>query len=360
MSRDGKLTIRDIAAMAGVSAGTVSRAMNGQAGVGQATRLRIEQLVEEHGFRVDPTARQLSTGRSRTLAVVFPLHASEVVMHPVYPALLGALGDAAEKAGYDVLLLTMSSQKAAHVLDTVVRRRVDGVVLPAAGAREPLIKQLAQLGAPTVLIGHRSGMNGVGWVDCTHDLAARDLTRLMLRAGRRNLVLLNGPSHVSACKLRSTGFWAGVNEAGASEAGASEAGVNEAGMNRAGDAVTAQELSVAFDTAAAAEAAVGILRSADAPTGIVCGSDTIAAGVLDTARSLNLRVPEDVAVSGFDDRSFAAHTTPALTTVRMPLHETGHAAAKMLFAMIGDAPLTTRKVILPTELVVRGSTPAGV
>ena len=133
MNRNGKLTIRDIAAMAGVSAGTVSRAMNGQAGVGQATRLRIEQLIEEHGFRVDPTARQLSTGRSQTLAVVFPLHASEVVMHPVYPALLGALGDAAEKAGYDVLLLTQSSEKAAHVLDTVVRRRVDGVVLPAAG-----------------------------------------------------------------------------------------------------------------------------------------------------------------------------------------------------------------------------------
>jgi LacI family transcriptional regulator len=340
MSRNGKLTIRDIAAMAGVSAGTVSRAMNGQAGVGEATRLRIEQLIEEHGFRVDPTARQLSTGRSQTLAVVFPLHASEVVMHPVYPALLGALGDAAEKAGYDVLLLTMSSQKAAHVLETVVRRRVDGVVLPAAGAREPLIKQLARLGAPTVLIGHRSGMSGVGWVDCTHDVAARDLTRLMLRAGRRNLVLLNGPAHVSACKLRSAGFWLGVKEFG--------------------DGVTAQELSVPFDTALAAEAAVGILGAADAPTGIVCGSDTIAAGVLDTARALNLRVPEDVAVSGFDDRSFAAHMTPALTTVRMPLHETGHAAARMLFAMIGDAPLTTRKVILPTELVVRGSTPAGV
>jgi LacI family transcriptional regulator len=338
VNKNGKLTIRDIAAIAGVSAGTVSRAMNGQAGVGDATRERIQAIIDEHSFRVDPTARQLSTGRSRTLAVVFPLHASEVVMHPVYPALLGALGDAAERAGYDILLLTMSSQKVAHVVDTVVRRRVDGVVLPAAGSRDPLIKQLTAIGAPTVLIGHRSTLSSVGWVDCTHDDAAQDLTRLMLDGGRRDLVLLNGPPHVSACRLRSAGFWRGVKEAG--------------------DRVrSAREVAVPFDTAEAARAATEILSDKARPTGIVCGSDTIAAGVLDAARPLRLRIPDDLAVSGFDDRTFASHTTPSLTTVRMPLHETGHAAARMLFSMIGDGPETGRRVILPTEVIIRDSTP---
>ncbi|MEV4619264.1 LacI family DNA-binding transcriptional regulator [Asanoa sp. NPDC049573] len=335
-AKNDRLTIRDIAALAGVSAGTVSRAMNGQPGVGTATRDRISAIIAEHGFRVDPTARQLSTGRSRTLGVLFPLHASEVVLHPVYPALLGALGDAAERAGYDLLLLTMSGQKSAHVLDTVSRRRVDGVVLPAAGARDPIIKQLVGLGAPTVLIGHRSKLPGVGWVDCTHDAAATELTDLMIAGGRRSLVLMNGPVHVSACKLRSTGFWSAVKAAGVTGA---------------------REVSVPFDTAAAVTTALDLLRGPNRPDAIVCASDTIAAGVLEAARTVGLSVPDDVAISGFDDRSLAAHTQPALTTVRMPLQETGHAAAHMLFAMLGDEPLTTRRIVLPTEVIIRDSTP---
>ncbi|MEV0720079.1 substrate-binding domain-containing protein, partial [Asanoa sp. NPDC050611] len=81
------------------------------------------------------------------------------------------------------------------------------------------------------------------------------------------------------------------------------------------------------------------------------------AGVLDATRTVGLSVPDDVAISGFDDRSLAAHTQPALTTVRMPLQETGHAAAHMLFAMLGDEPLTTRRMVLPTEVIIRDSTP---
>jgi LacI family transcriptional regulator len=203
------------------------------------------------------------------------------------------------------------------------------VVLPAAGARDPIIKQLVGLGAPTVLIGHRSKLPGVGWVDCTHDTAATELTQLMISGGRRSLVLINGPTHVSACKLRSTGFWTAVKSAGIPGA---------------------REIAVPFDTAAATSVALDLLRGPNRP-------DAIAAGVLEATRTVGLSVPDDVAISGFDDRSLAAHTQPALTTVRMPLQETGHAAAHMLFAMLGDEPLTTRRIVLPTEVVIRDSTP---
>ena len=159
----------------------------------------------------------------------------------------------------------------------------------------------------------------------------------MISRGRHRLVLLNGPTHVSACRLRSAGFWKAVKQAG--------------------DGVSAHEEHVPFDTAEAATVAARLLAQRPRPDAIVCGSDTIASGVLDAARGLGLRVPEDVAVSGFDDRSFAAHTTPALTTVRMPLHDTGQAAAAMLFSMIGETPPATKRVILPTEIVIRASTP---
>jgi LacI family transcriptional regulator len=335
----GKPTIHDIAALAGVSASTVSRAMNGKAGVGAEVRARIERIIAEQGFRANLSARKLSTGRSWTLGVVFPLHASEVVMHPVYPALLGALGDAAEVAGYDIMLLTVAApEHADRLLDRVRDRRLDGVVLPAAGARDPLLRQLTKLGVPIVLIGHRSRSPDVAWVDCTHDLAARDLTRMMLAAGRRRLLLVNGPKRVSACRLRSAGFWTAVKEAG--------------------DAVeSAEEVEAEFEAETGRARAYEALSGPDRPTAVLCGADVIASGCLEAARSLGLDVPGDVAVSGFDDRTLATHTTPTLTTVRMPLRETGEEAARLLFALIDGKEQRRRHVILPTTVVLRDSTP---
>ena len=337
IGRAGKPTIHDIAALAGVSAGTVSRAMNGKKGVGAEVRERIQRIIAEQGFRADASARNLSTGRSRCVAIVFPLHASEVVVHPVYPALLGALGDAAEDAGYDVMLLTVSApDHADRLLDRFRDRRLDGVVLPAAGPRDPLLRKLADVGAPTVLIGHRTKSPDVAWVDCTHDLAARDLTRAMLVGGRRRLTLINGPKRVSACRLRSAGFWKAIREAGSS--------------------VEADEVECEFDAHAGTVRAKEVLSRADRPDAVLCGADIIAAGCLEAARSFGLAVPGDLAGSGFDDRSLATHTTPPLTTVRMPLREIGVEAARLLFALIdGDEP-RQRHIILPTEIVAREST----
>jgi LacI family transcriptional regulator len=334
IGRTGRPTIRDIAALAGVSAGTVSRAMNGKDGVGAEVRARIERIVAEQDFRADASARTLSTGRSRSVAIVFPLHASEVVVHPVYPALLGALGDAAEEAGYDVMLQTASTGgHARRLLERVRDRRIDGVVLPAAGSRDPLLKELRVAGVPTVLIGHRTGPGGPPWVDSTHDAAAAELARTAIAAGRRRLLLLNGPKRVSACRLRAAGFWSAVQ------------------------GVEASELDGEFDADQARDLAKAALAGPDRPDAILCGADIIAAGVLDAARALGLSVPGDVAVSGFDDRSLATHTTPTLTTVRMPLADIGAEAARLLFALVEDRPVPSRRVVLPAEVVYRESLP---
>jgi LacI family transcriptional regulator len=333
-------TIRDIAALAGVTAGTVSRVVNGRPGVGPEMRARIEQLVMENGYRINSSARQLSTGRSQTIAVVFPLHASEVVMHPVYPELLGALGDAAEQADYDLLLLTVTSPAKRHrLLDTVARRRIDGVILPAAGPRDRTLRELSTAGIPIVTIGHRTTSAGSAWVDCTHDAAAEELTTRLIRSGRRDVFLLNGPEHVSACRLRARGF--------------------RHALGKAPEGVRGREGTVPFSTEQAQQAAHMLLAAADRPTAVVAGSDLIASATLDAARQVGLRVPEDLAVTGFDDQSLAVHTNPNLTTVRMPLHEIGNTAANMLFAQLSGGQAARRHTLLATEIVVRESTPPG-
>jgi LacI family transcriptional regulator len=336
-----RVTIHDLAAMAGVTAGTVSRAINNRAGVGGATRQRILQLAAEHQFTVNATARQLSTGRAETIGVAFPFHASELVTRSAYPALLGGLGDAAEGAGYDLLLLSVpTAGQVGRVTAAADRRRVDGVVLPAAGRGDPTVRELARLGFPAVVIGHRGRTGGFPWVDASHDAASAELTGAMIAAGRRRLVLLNGPAEISACTLRSKGFWAAVAAAGS---------VIE----------DAQEYIVGFDPTQVQARIARVLDEPGRPfpDAIVGGNDTIAAACLEEARARGVSVPEELAVSGFDDRSFTAYTSPPLTTVRMPLHDMGVTAATMLIALIEGKPLERRHVVLPARVIQRASAP---
>jgi LacI family transcriptional regulator len=331
------MTIREIAALAGVSAGTVSRVMNDLPGVGPDTRARIKTLIEEHDFHGDSTARQLSRGRSDSLGIVFPLQVSEVVMHPVYPELLGAISDAAQDAGYDVILFTTSASRGVdHVLESVKRKRVDGLILPAANSDDPLVARLQAARIPTVLVGHRQSADRLTWADCTHDEALYCITSGLLRAGRRRLTLLNGPRRISAYDLRSQGFWRAIRDFDGADISADE---------------KVSEMGYAAGVAAAEQL---VMRASDTDA-IVCSADTTAAGVLETLAKAGITVPDQVAVTGFDDIEFASHSTPTLSTVRMPLHDTGTAAVSLLLEMLGDRTITPEPRVLATTLVPRES-----
>jgi len=334
---DRRTTIHDIARQAGVSAGTVSRVINGQPGVGAATRARIEELVSAAGFRANVSAQQLSTGRSRLIGIVFPVEMSRIVIHPVYPQLLAAIGDAAAERGHAVILATAAGHdRLDQMVDVLTRHNVDGVILPAAGPDDPLLPALAALDTRTVLIGHRSDNQTLRWVDSDHDVAAYRLTRHLIEQGRKRLWHLGGPEGVSAARLRAAGFMKAVREAG--------------------DAVEWSAVeSIRFDIGIAAAHARAVLTNPEgSPDAVVCGSDLIAAGVLTAARESGIAVPDSLAVTGFDDLDFAAHTVPPLTSVRMPLKALGDAAVSLLLDYpTGVAP---HSVLLETDILYRGST----
>jgi LacI family transcriptional regulator len=152
--------------------------------------------------------------------------------------------------------------------------------------------------------------------------------------------MLNGPSEISAFSLRSQGFWSAVEESGLPKG-------------------SAAEHEVGFEPAEVKAKVAGLLGGAGRalPTGIVAGNDTIGAACLEVARDLGIEVPSQLAVTGFDDLQFSAYTSPPLTTARMPLHQLGASAAEILFSLIEGRPLRRRRVVLPTELVIRASTP---
>jgi LacI family transcriptional regulator len=339
-----RTTIHDLARIAGVSAGTVSRALNGQNGVGQGTRQRISALAEEHGFIANATARRLSTGRSWSVGVVIPFHTSELMTsYPVHVGLLGGLGDAAEAAGYDLVLLNVASVKAIdRLLDAVQRRKVDGVVLPAAAPNDRPLRTLAAIGFPTVVIGHRTRRQGVPWVDSSHDVACYQLTRVMIESGRRRVAFVtDAPSRVSALRLRLNGFRAAV-----------------AAMHDRVEAASEQVVGTGWQEVREQVRALLSGRCCDAPDAIVASRDRLAYVCLEVARELRIPVPERLAVCGFDDLHLSQLTTPPLTTVRMPVHQLALRAGEMLFSLIEGREPAPMRLVLPTELVLRQSTPA--
>lgn len=338
MSTEKPLTIRDIAVLAGVSGGTVSRVMNDKPGVGDKTRKRILTLIEEYGFQGDSTARQLSTGRSQSIGIVFPLHAADVVMHPVYPELLGAISDAAQDAGYDVNLFTTTAAGGdERVIRAVARKRIDGLILPAASGEDTLLRRAVELSIPTVLVGHRHAAPRMRWVDCSHDEALYDLTSSLLESGRRSLVLANGSTRFSAYHLRAEGFLRAVHDAGLDDVQTWEF---ESGMSFSDGLRLGEEI-------------LGL----DGVDAVLACADTTAAGILTALERAGIGVPERIAVTGFDDTDFAATTTPPLTTVRMPLHETGEAAVASLLDLLGHTRDRDEHdgTVFPTSIIERES-----
>lgn len=334
------MTIVDIARMAGVSPGTVSRVVNGRDGVGSQTRERVIALIAEHGYQASFFAKNLAASRAYAIGVAFPFLPSELVMHPVFPELLGAIGDVVGAADYSLVLLSVpASGRNERLLAEVGRGRLDGLILPDVRAGDDLLDQLVERNFPTVVVGHRD--ERVVWVDCDHDQAVFELTAQLVESGHERIALLNGPLDLGACILRQDGYRRALQEYDLPQL---------AGFEREGP-FTARYGFQSLNELLEASAAV--------PTAVIAASDVIAAGCLDAARAHRLRVPQDLAVTGFDDQPLAEHIQPSLTTVRMPITEMGRYAADTLLRLIDGDDVRPGSLVLPSELIVRESSGTG-
>lgn len=326
-------TISDVAALAGVSIATVSKALNGRAQVRADTRRRVRQAAEELSYRPSPLARGLPTGQTRTVGLL----TSDSVGRFSIPVLLGA-EDAFGAGEMSVLLCDARGDaiREQHYLRTLLARRVDGLIIVGQNT-DPRRSISQDLPVPVVYAYARSddpddlsfGPDDKGGAE----LAVRHLVAL----GRRRIAHLTGPESYLAARERVEGLH-GV--------------LAEAGLPLGGGIVWYGEWTQRWG-----RHATEMLLLADPDVdAIFCGSDQIAAGAVDVLREHGRRVPDDVAVVGFDNwEVFATETRPPLTTVDMNLEQLGRAAALHLFAAIDGDPLTGVH-LLPCRLVTRDST----
>jgi len=332
-------TLDELAALSGVSRATVSRVINGGP-VSEETRRRVLAVVEETGFRPNPAARSLATGRGRSGVVGVVMHVSpRQLFHDRYfSELLQGMTDVLSANAVGMMLWLGNRSKEETLRRILGMRNLDGVIVSADQLEDAIVDGLLAAPLPTVLIGHRREDRSASYVDIDHVRAAERVTSHLLGLGRTRVGHITGRRGTVAGEDRLTGYLRAMHGAGHDTA----------------DLVVDGDFSVAGGAAAA-----GALLDRDVDA-IFCASDATAEGALGVIRSRSLRVPSDVALAGFDDLEFAGTLDPPLTTMRQGVEQQGAEAARTLFELVEDPDSGPRRVILPTELVIRQSTAGGI
>ncbi|MDG9717277.1 LacI family DNA-binding transcriptional regulator [Streptomyces sp. DH24] len=335
--RPGTPTLEEVAALAGVGRGTVSRVVNNAAGVRDSTRRAVERAIAELGYVPNLAARSLAGRRADAVALVMTEPDWRQFGEPFFSAVVGAVGDALTDTGVQLLLtLVRTDVERQRFVEYARGGRVDGVLLMSVHAKDQLPDMLSEAGLPTVMLGRRSGDESVTYVDADNAGGARSAVTHLLRTGRKAIGTVTGPldMYVAQCRLR------GYREA----------------LERAGVEIRPSRIVEGDFTERSGRLATAELIERDPEIdAVLAASDTMAAGALSALRAAGRRVPEDVAVIGFDDFELAQHTEPQLTTVRQPVEEIGRTMVRLLLEEMEDSAVAWRHVILRTELVRRAS-----
>jgi DNA-binding LacI/PurR family transcriptional regulator len=328
-------TLDELAEMSGVSRATVSRAINGGP-VSEATRRRVLEVVERTGYRPNAAAKSLAAGRSRSGVVGVAMHVdtSALFRDPYFSELLQGITDVVSGEA-DGMMLWLGNRSKEETLGRILRiRTLDGVIATADHLDDPLVDGLLASPLPTILIGHRRADRTASYVDIDNVRAAEVITDHLLGLGRQRIGHITGGSGTVTGTDRLEGFRRAVRRAG----------VESSSVIVEGD----------FSAACGARGAAALLdQEVDA---IFCANDATAKGALAAIVGRGLRVPEDVAIAGFDDLDFAARLDPPLTTMRQGIERQGVEAAIALLRLLDDPEGGPRRVILPTELMIRQST----
>ncbi|MFD3647575.1 LacI family DNA-binding transcriptional regulator [Streptomyces cyaneofuscatus] len=334
----GRPTLEEVAARAGVGRGTASRVINGSPRVSEATREAVEAAVAELGYVPNRAARALAGNRTDAIALVVPEPETRFFAEPYFSAIVRGVGAALADTEMQLLLtLAGNDRERRRLAQYLTAHRVDGVLLVAVHADDPLPELLEQLGMPCVISGARHANEPLASVDSDNFDGARAAVEHLITRGRRSVATITGRLEVYGAQRRLDGYRAALAAAGLPP---DERLIAPADFTEEGGARAMREL----------------LARRPHLDAVFAASDVMAAGARQVLREADRRIPEDVALIGFDDSVVARHMHPALTSVRQPIEEMGRRMAQLLLEEIAGRVGEERPtVVLPTELVVRES-----
>ena len=341
LRRDGTngrgVTLDEVARLAGVSRATVSRVVNGNPKVAPDVRRTVERAVDRLGYVPNPAARSLVTRRTQSVGLVIAEPAGRLFEDPFFPRLLRGVGAALSARELQlVLLMPQAPHEETRVERYLTAGHVDGALLVSLHGNDPLPAAVARRGIPVVVGGRPPRGAAVSYVDVDNLQGARSAVEHLIDGGRRTIATVAGPADMPAGVDRLAGYRQALDSA---------ARDRDPRLEATGD----------FSQSGGADAMRRILADRPDVDAVFAASDLMAAGAIGVLRSEGRRVPEDVAVVGFDDSPIAATTDPPLTSVRQPIEEMGAEMVRLLLEHTANPRSVPRTVILATQLVPRRS-----
>lgn len=336
MKNGKRPSLEDVARKAGVSRSTVSRVINDDPNVKSETREHVRKIIEQERYNPSAVARSMVTGRTQVIGVVFPHEYHIFFNDPYYfPALLQGVSSMATERDYAMLLWVRQSGEDAGIFYRRILQNglMDGVII-ASDTKNTLLSYLADMNVPLATVERPDQLEKrVSYVSIDNIGATRLAIEHLIGVGRRKIAMISGAADNMDAEERLLGFRLAMKDAGLEPTLI----VNGDFQRRAAYEATKQLLDHDFDA-------------------IFAASDVMAQGAYEALYEVGLRVPDDVAVVGFDDLPTAAQLKPPLTTVRQPIYEKGSVATALLLDAIEGKSHEAQHVVLPTTLIIREST----
>jgi LacI family transcriptional regulator, galactose operon repressor len=325
-----RVTIGDIAAEAGVSVATVSKVINDRYGVAENTSARVRAVIDELGYHASLVGQSLRSRRTKVIGVLVR------DLEPFSAELLKGVAHGLHDTGYELVVFSGCGQAADQAgwerryLSRISGTLADGAILVTPGSIDETF------GTPVVAVDHNVQSSTLPTVDSENLQGAVEATEYLLGLGHRRIGFLGGRHDLESARLRERGYREALHAGGIQ--------VDESLVQEGG-----------YEAATAAEPARQLLEVDPPPTAIFAANDVTALETVAVARSLGLRVPEDLSVVGFDNVPESARGDPPLTTVEQPIQEMGREAVRLLLELIDNPAQPAARVVLPTRLVVRQS-----
>ena len=328
--KHGRVTIGDVAAQAGVSVATVSKVINDRYGVAEDTSARVRAVIDALGYHASLVGQSLRSRRTKVIGVLVR------DVEPFSAELLKGVARGIRDTGYELVVFSGCGQAADQAgwerryLSRISGTLADGAILVTPGSIDETF------GTPVVAVDHNVQSSNLPTVDSENLKGAVAATEYLLGLGHRRIGFLAGRPDLESARLRERGYREALAVA--------RVDVDEDLIQTGG-----------YDAATATEPARWLLELDPRPTAIFAANDVTALETMAVARSLGLRVPEDLSVIGFDNVPESALGDPPLTTVEQPIRQMGTDAVRLLLELLEDPSLPPARVILPTRLVVRQS-----
>jgi LacI family transcriptional regulator len=334
------MSIQLLANSLGLSVSTVSRALNGYADVSAKTRLRVEVAAKAMNYQPHPVAHRLATGRTGAIALMTSVRAGNF-LDATFAALLSGAAEVLREQGYFAMSVALPAgdgelKEMERLIDG---RLVDGVILARTRTFDARVALLQERGVPFVTHGRTESNAPHAWLDTDNEQAFFEATRRLIALGHRRLALINGPDFMTYAMLRKRGFLRACNAAGIAGA-------------------DCPDLHCEVTSLAGEQAALDVLgrnHGANAPTALVCATDTQALGAMAACRARGLQVGKDIAVTGYGNTEAGAYASPPLSTIEHAIVDNGRHLADMLLGVMAGKDMASLNRLEPIHFIERAS-----